>query len=716
MGDIVLKITDVLEECQTPEKQYRIIYIRESIVVLCEMNITKLNLFYAKAKELTDKIILKEIRIVREQRFVYDIDSFDEKERNEFEMRRSLIREVVKNYGPTYMELIGRSPKKVIKNLIDKYKIPKSLFWRYIRFFLQSGCDEYSLVDKRYVGRSKKKEPYKYSVKTGRPYKTGIKCGIILTNETKNHFKEAMEMYKSGRAMTIENAFDSMNNRYYSLIEENNGCLKNRLIPVTQRPTIGQFYNFVKDNLSEEEKDAIKTSKQEQRNNKRLLLSDSLKDVYGPGDLVEMDEAEVDVSLVSTSNPGQTVGRPIFYVMKDSYTRLIIAVSVAFNNNSVEGITNCFINLGEDKVEFCKRFGFDISESMWPSNFLPKRIRCDRGSEYRSEEARRIFNELNISRELVTGGTGSLKGLVEQVFHQLHCAQNPLLESKGLIEKRHDSKHHKEAMLSVIDYTKIVINYALHYNQSSLKDYPLTKDMIDKNIKPIPIELWKYGCEKFGKPIPITNNEQYAYTLMTPIKNAKLSKRGIKANDKLYINREDNELLKRMYNLQNKSEDFECRLDVRHIGKVYYLRNNRLMVAELNPDITGNADFSDCTLAEWKEYQQELDIIKHEGKELNDQLRAKRLAINEQIIESAQKSRFSSTTNIKKEREKEKQAIQRENSIEKRLLNDTLESANVEDNKSVNEQNIEVDSNDFTDINFDVLEFKSAMEEFKERN
>ena len=55
----------------------------------------------------------------------------------------------------------------------------------------------------------------------------------------------------------------------------------------------------------------------------------------GPGDLWEVDECEIDLSLVSVENPSVTVGRPIVYVMIDVYTRMIVAYSVAFDNNSV---------------------------------------------------------------------------------------------------------------------------------------------------------------------------------------------------------------------------------------------------------------------------------------------------------------------------------------------------------------------------------------------
>ena len=129
-----------------------------------------------------------------------------------------------------------------------------------------------------------------------------------------------------------------------------------------------------------EENDAIKTSRQEQRNNKRLLLSDNLKGVTGPWDCVEMDEVEVDLSLVSVDDPKRVVGRPVVYVMLDLYTRLIVAVSIGFDNNSVLGFTNCLMNLADDKVEYCKKYGLTITENIWPSGYLPKRIRCDRGA------------------------------------------------------------------------------------------------------------------------------------------------------------------------------------------------------------------------------------------------------------------------------------------------------------------------------------------------
>ena len=78
----------------------------------------------------------------------------------------------------------------------------------------------------------------------------------------------------------------------------------------------------------------------------------------------------------------------------------------------------------------------------------------------------------------------------------MHAKQNVHLENHGLIEKRYDSLHHKEASLTIHYYTRMVINFVLAHNQQHLETYPLTKEMIEKNIAPVPAILWEYGSKK----------------------------------------------------------------------------------------------------------------------------------------------------------------------------------------------------------------------------
>lgn len=67
-----------------------------------------------------------------------------------------------------------------------------------------------------------------------------------------------------------------------------------------------------------------------------------MSNVYGPGDMVEIDAVEVDLSIVSELDRSKVVGRPIMYVMVDIFTRMILAISVSFDNNSMIALTNLF--------------------------------------------------------------------------------------------------------------------------------------------------------------------------------------------------------------------------------------------------------------------------------------------------------------------------------------------------------------------------------------
>lgn len=640
------------------------------MTVLCVMNCSSLQLLCLQTEELRDEIYEGKLIIHQpDERRVVDLSNMMSVAKEKYLVKRDFIRTVEKEYGPTFLGLAGHAKKDELNAIIQKQGVSRISAWRYIRIYLQSGMDE-NVFFRRETERHIPE--YQYEVKTGR--KSDTKSGIVVDDNVRQHFQEALEYYKSGRVKTMQAAFDRMNQKHYMRTEiDSEGLLIQRLLPASERPTLRQFTYFVKKSLSKEEKDCIKTSGQEQRNNRRLLLSDNLRNVVGPCDCIEMDEVEVDVSLVSQINPGQTVGRPIVYAMIDVYTRLIIAVSVSFDNNSVLGLTNCLMNLTEDKVELCRRYGIQIAPDVWPSGFIPRTIRADRGSEYRSKEAKRIFNELNINLELVPGGSGSLKGSVEQLFHQMHTAQNPLLEGKGLIQKRHDSKHHRQATLTIEDFKKILYNFVVTHNQRYMKDYPLTHDMIAAKIAPIPSALWKYGVDKYGSPRPIVNKDQFHYMLLRPV-SARISRKGITYKGLYYMDFTDLALQQQMYIAGTKKELLEMRIDPRDVGALYRLdTQNRLKKVPLNLHRTGN-NYQGVPLAEYLELYKAKKSQDKLGGIYNEELRVGLLTANEAAVAAAEEKApyYPNAKGIREARAEEKKLEEFKNSINMKL--DTVDS------------------------------------------
>ena len=673
--DIALSVGIIIID-ETNNKKYRVIAIVKDEITLCEMNITALSLSVLNMQTLLTLMADQKFSIYDDEKYIFIKEDLPKEAKKKFELKQKMMTEVVKAYGPSYMNMMGKKSKTTITEIIQKYNYPKSSFWKLCAKYFQSGMQDYVLIDGRYLGLNKGKN-YSYNEKGGRP-ETYQSTGIVIDDNVRSFFEEALKDYKSGRQKSIKNAFDKMNLLHFTRTEIINGQVQVTLMPASERPTYRQFYYYVSKHITNQEKDLIKTSALEQKNNKRLLVSDSLNGVNGPGDMVEIDACEADLSLVSVIDPSKTIGRPIVYFMVDVYSRIILAVSVAFDNNSMLGLSNLFLNLADDKQEYCERYGISYeNKDIWPSNIIPNRIRVDKGAEFRSKEFERICNELGIERNIVLPGCGSLKGIVEQSFRQLHLKQNHHLENHGLIEKRHDSKHHNEAMLNIEEYTKMVIGFVLTHNQQCLTNFPLTKDMILKKVQPIPALLWKYGVNNGFAPRPIPSLEQYLFNLMTPI-NAKVSRKGISHKELYYLNTEDRKLAREMFDAGNKRKDFEARMDMRDVGAIYYIRDNKLMIAKLNPLIQGNAEYAGMTMKQYEDFRKGKKELLATGRVNNEELSAFNYAMNNAIVEEATKPMLPSAKNMRPAREIEKQAKSKSNKISKRLEQSKLEAPKTE--------------------------------------
>lgn len=650
-----LQIGMILLDTQTDVNnppEYRIIYVKDQMIVLCKMNIPRFDFVVQSIPVLTGKMLEGNIILKEEHKRIFDFTSLPETIQPAFNMKKDIVNQIAEAYGPDFLILQTKKSKPLIKDLARKYKINVKTIERLMRVYLQAGFDPVSLLDRRLF---REKEGYgkkDLKHKTGKPTRI-IPAGKNLSSQDLDAFAWALKKYKSGRSQSLKKCFDLMNANFYSTqISTENGAII-KLLPPTERPTFNQFYYYVRCHLTPEEKDRIKTSKMEQRNNKRLLFSDSKYNVKGPCDRFQMDEVEVDVFLRSSIRDDITIGRPIVYIMHDVYSDVITAVGIAFDNNSILGMTNCFLNLSDNKVDYCKKYGIEITESMWPSCVLPRRILVDRGSEYCSNETARIFNELNIHRELASAGTGSLKGDVEQFFHEMHANQNPYLEKNGLIEKRFDSSHKKDAALTLDEFTKLLLNFIIKRNNTGREGYPLTADMVAEGVEPIPVKIWEYGCRKYGKPVPITNIPQYYYTLMRPQK-ANIDRKGIRCNDLFYIDMTDPDLMQEMYKTQNKRSPIEVRMDVRDIGAVYYSRNGNLHKAALNDKKTGQTGFAGLTLTEWNQIRNYLKQKQKERLIRQEDYDAYIAKINETIVKNARKLAPASTSHLKADRRLEK--------------------------------------------------------------
>lgn len=674
--EILYGIGDILHNGNGEE---RIIAVEEDFIITCDLNTSKLKFHQYALSEFTSKLITKEISIskdIDDSVQVVDFNNVPPKYQEIYRENVSRVEDFINSFGPTYIDFGKKGAS--CRSLAEKHNISMKGYMKIITKYFQSGCQTNVLYSGNTTG-IRKGCPKNYSKKTGRKGKYhNYTC--IIDDTVKEYFDDAINsLLKANKRWTsITDAYDFVIQKYYTEYYTKDGVVTCREVPVEKRPTYRQFYTYYQKHTNQLEKDIVKTSLAEVRNDKRIKRADTMYGVYGVGDLVECDACEMDVGLVRMNNVEQSTGRPIVYCMIDVASRVIIAVSISFENNSFLGITNLLLNLSDDKIEYCRQYGIDIDPALWPSNIIPRRIRFDRGAENTSHKLEEVLQRLHIERELVTAATGSLKGNIEQQFRQMHLAQNKVLEDLGLIEKRHDSNHHKEAILTIEQYTKMVINFVIAHNQNPDLSYNLTRDMIeDEKTDTVPINLWNYWNSVAASPRPITasNALQFRYDLMLAY-TAKVNNEGIHfAGGHIYDNFDDNDLQMLKYQQGDRKANFEVRYDPRNVNYVFYIKENRLCFAKINTDKQINRGFTNLTFEEMKKLDSKKKQILAVNRQTHEEVRRNRDSVNRTVVNSALQNstgNYANDKDLRSNRELEKQDVRYSNSIATRLLPENL--------------------------------------------
>ncbi len=242
---------------------WRVFFLLNS---LCRMINTSSGGFEFRDMTVTDLIELQtrgDIIIFDDEPYIVDKGALSPDALKTFERNCRFADEVRAIYGPDYTKLKKKIPKPEYIELLEKYRVNDRTAKRIILRWLQSGLQDYGLLDGR-LQRDKVDKPYNYKVKTGR--KPKIEQGIILNDFALAVFEDAMEHYKKSRTMSITDCFSLYVESYFYI--EKDGKVEK--LPLDQRPTERQFRNYVETHISYQEKREIETSVAEYRNDERF--------------------------------------------------------------------------------------------------------------------------------------------------------------------------------------------------------------------------------------------------------------------------------------------------------------------------------------------------------------------------------------------------------------------------------------------------------------
>ncbi len=236
----------------------------------------------------------------------------------------------------------------------------------------------------------------------------------------------------------------------------------------------------------------------------------------------QMDATQADIYLVSRHDRSSVIGRPYIYLAVDTATQLIAGLYVGLEAGEI-AVMQCLAQAADDKVEFAKKYGIELSPAQWPNSGMPSEIITDKGREFLGNRMGELCRRYGIEVQSLPPFRPDGKGLVEKAFDLIQRRYKPLLRGKGVIEKDAQERwaidYRSQAVLTIDEFTAVVIQCVIHINAGRLLSSGST-----------PAELWLSSKPEL---LPVDGRELYCMVL--PREKVNLTRKGIYHNGLWYI-------------------------------------------------------------------------------------------------------------------------------------------------------------------------------------
>ena len=229
----------------------------------------------------------------------------------------------------------------------------------------------------------------------------------------------------------------------------------------------------------------------------------------------------------------------------------------------------CLANAAADKVEMCSKYGIHIIQEQWPSSGLPAEIITDKGREFESARVDALCIRYGVERESLPPFRPDRKSLVEKTFDLLQNRYKSLLRGKGVIEpdaqERWSTDYRSQAVLTLEEYTELLIRIILYLNNRPLKNYPASTEMLQHQVPITSAGIWRWMQEN-GRSDLLEVEKEEIYCLALPRKEARVTRRGVEWDGFVYINPELRNLLEQL-----RGQKVTVAFDAQNTAKAYLL-------------------------------------------------------------------------------------------------------------------------------------------------
>ena len=401
-------------------------------------------------------------------------------------------------------------------------------YWRYGKV-----KDAFLPGNERKGGKGKSR---RISKNTGpAPTEKAIASKVLTEADEANFERYLKKFYLNQQGFTLEDTYDKMITDLYSdKVDDGSGIEKVVSYGVGRAPTYRQFWYWYSRHRDRNLETVKRKGESSMNLKERATTGKADYGMRGPGAQYQIDATIADVYLVSRFNRANIIGRPIVYFVKDAFSRIVTGLYVGLEGPSWIGMSMALYNSFSDKVDFCHRYGIEITEDQWPCHHLPFALIGDRG-ELESTHGERLANRLGIQIDNTPPYRGDLKGIVERHFrilnektvHRLPGNVKPDMSQRGGHDYRFD------ALLDLEQFTKIIVFDTLTYNKVTMESFEPSAEMMKAGVELTPLALWNWGIYNYSGALRVVDNETCKLALM-PEDNCEITRDGIKFKKLFY--------------------------------------------------------------------------------------------------------------------------------------------------------------------------------------
>ncbi len=283
----------------------------------------------------------------------------------------------------------------------------------------------------------------------------------------------------------------------------------------------------------------------------RELTSGAREGVFGPCVRYEIDSTVADVWLVCRYNRRQLIGRPIVYLVVDTWSRMIVGFHIALHGPSWDTASLALISAFSPKLELLRALGIeDADETTWPSQELCLEVTSDRGEVLTRNAQSTLQSQLSIGSRVVKGGRGDAKAVVERRFGTLNTklawvpgAYSARMKEADLEKRRNPF----DARLDLSQFTAIILGEILECNNNTHYDDLLLPQMRVEGVESTPRSMYLWGIKRRTGEMVSQKSIRELYLIFLPKKLCTIDRDGIhfRANQRYLAPRDLPELASR---------------------------------------------------------------------------------------------------------------------------------------------------------------------------